>query len=42
MDEVDKFTYLRVIISTEEVINKLVEGRKVWGTLGWLWKESKI
>ena len=33
MDEVDKFTYLRVIISTEEVITKLVEGRKVWGTL---------
>ena len=37
-EEVDKFKYFRVMISAdggmcEEVADKLMEGRKLWGTM---------
>ena len=38
MEEVDKFNYLGVMISTdggmgEEAAQRVLEGRKVWGTM---------
>ena len=44
---VDKFNYLGVMISTdggmgEEVAHRVLEGRKVWGTMAKLWKENMI
>ena len=47
VDEVDKFNYLVVMISTdggmgEEVAHRLLEGRKVCGTMTALWKENMI
>ena len=47
MQEVDKFKYFRVMISTdggrgEEVAHRVLEGRKVWGTMAKLWKENMI
>ena len=45
--EVDKFKYLGVMISTdegmgEEVAHSVLEGRKVWGTMVKLRKENMI
>ena len=47
MQDVDKFNYLGVMISTdaglvEEVVHWVLEGRKVWGTMAKLWKEKMI
>ena len=47
IQEVDKFNYLGVMISTnsgigEEVAHRVLEGRKVWGTMAKLWKENVI
>ena len=47
MQEADKFNYLVVMINTdggmgEEVVHKVLEGRKVWGTMAKLWKENMI
>ena len=47
MQEVDKLNYLGVMIGTdggvgEEVAHRVVEGRKVWGTMAKLWKENVI
>ena len=41
--EVDKFNYLEVMISKgvgmrEEVSHRVLEGRKVWGTMAKLWQ----
>ena len=43
----DKFEYLGVMISTdggmgEEVAHMVLVGRKVWGTMAKLWKETMI
>ena len=43
----DKFKYLVVMISTdggmgEEGSHRVLEGGKVWGTMGELWKESRV
>ena len=43
MQEIDKFNYLGVMISTdggmgEEVANRELEVRKVWRTMANLWK----
>ena len=43
----DKFKYLGVMISTdggmgEEVAHRILEGRKVWGTMEKLWQENVI
>ena len=43
----DKFNYLGVMISTdggrrEEVAHRVLEGRKVWGTMAKLWEENMI
>ena len=45
MQKLDRFNYLEVIISTdagrrEEVAHRVLEGRKVWGTVAKLWKEN--
>ena len=42
MQEVNKFNYLGVMLSMdrgmgEEVAHKVLEGRKVWGTMAKLW-----
>ena len=47
MEEEDKFKDLGVMKCTdgemrEEVIRRLLEERKIWGSLGRLWKESRI
>ena len=47
MQEVNKFDYLEVIISTdgcmgEEVAHRVLEGRNVWGMMTKLWKENVI
>ena len=47
LQEVDKFKYLGVMISTdggmgEELAHRVLEGRKVWGTMAKLWKENMI
>ena len=47
MKEVDKFNYLEVMINTdggmgEEVADRVLEGRKVWGTMAKLWKKNAI
>ena len=47
MQEMDKFNYLGVMISTdggmgEEVAHRVLEGRKVCGTMAKLWKENMI
>ena len=47
MQEVDKFNYLGVMISTnggmgEEVAHRVLEGRKVLGMMAKLWKENLI
>ena len=47
MQEVDKFDYIGVMISMdggmgEEVAYRVLEGRKVWGTMAELWKENMI
>ena len=41
----DKFNYLEVIITKRgmrEVNHWMLEERKVWGSMGRLWKESRI
>ena len=45
MQEVDKFNYLGVMISTngsmgEEVAHSVIEGRNIWGTMAKLWKKN--
>ena len=47
MQEVDKFSYLGVMIITdggmrEGVTHRVLEGRKVWRTMAKLWKEDLI
>ena len=47
MQELDKFNYLGVMISTdggmrEEVARRVLDGRKVWGTMAKLWNENMI
>ena len=47
MQYVDKFNFLGVMISTDggmgdEVVHRVLEGRKVWGTMAKLWKENMI
>ena len=47
LQEVDKFKYLGVMISTdggmgEELAHRVLEGRKVWGTMAKLWKENMV
>ena len=47
MQEVDKFNYLGVMISTDggmgdEMAHRVLEARKVWGTMENLWKENII
>ena len=47
MQGLDNFNYLEVMISTdggmgEEVAHRVLEGRKVWGTMAKLWKENMI
>ena len=47
LQETDKFNDLGVMISTdgaigEELAHRVLEGRKVWGTLAKLWKENMI
>ena len=47
MQEVGKFNYLGVMISTngsigEDVDHRVLEGRKVWGTMVKLWKGNMI
>ena len=42
MQEVDKFNYMGVMISAdggmgEEVVHRVLERRKVWGTMAKLW-----
>ena len=44
IQDVNKFNYLGVMISTdggmgEEVAHRVLEGRKVWGMMAQLWKE---
>ena len=43
----DNFNYLEVMISTdggmrEEVAHRVLQGRKVWGTMARLWKKNMI
>ena len=47
MQEVGKFKYLGVMVSTDgdmwkEAAHRVLEGRKVWGTMAKLWKENMI
>ena len=47
MQQMDKFNYLGLMISTdggmeEEVGHRVLEGRKIWGTLTKLWQENDI
>ena len=47
LQEVDKFKFLGIMICTdgdveEEVAHRVLEGKKVWGTMAKLWKENMI
>ena len=47
MQEVDRFNYQGVTISMnsgvgEELVNGVLEERKVWGTMARLWKENMM